>query len=119
MPPDASHETFKIPGDYMTDTQSTQKRALPEWIDLPMLVAALLTAAFYVIVFQKVPAGSIIHRYTTEHIVEYVVVAFFIWGMVDVVFKLCGFPLELMALRQPNLRDRSGKEPVENAKALA
>jgi biopolymer transport protein ExbB/TolQ len=103
----------------MTDTQSTQKRALPEWIDLPMLVAALLTAAFYVIVFQKVPAGSMIHRYTTEHIVEYVVVAFFIWGIVDVVFKVCGFPLELMALRQPSLRERTGKEPVEHATALA
>ena len=91
---------------------------MPEWVDLPMLVAAFLTAAFYVIVFQKVPAGSMIHRYTTEHIVEYVVVAFFIWGIVDVVFKVCGFPLELMALRQPSLRERSGKAPGPEASML-
>ncbi len=101
----------------MSASQS-KKRALPEWFDLPMAVAALLTVAFYIVVFREVPKGSIIHRYTTEHIVEYVVVAFFIWGIVDVVFKLCGFPLEMLALRQPNLRERTGKESVSEAKTL-
>src|SRR5262249_32958737 len=90
----------------------------PEWFDLPMAIAAVLTVAFYVVVFRGVPKGSIIHRYTTEHIVEYVVVAFFIWGIVDVVFKLCGFPLEMLALRQPNLKERTGKESVSEAKTL-
>ncbi|HEY2828172.1 MAG TPA: MotA/TolQ/ExbB proton channel family protein [Pirellulales bacterium] len=102
----------------MTNTQTSQKRALPEWVDLPMAVAALLTVAFYIIIYREVPKDSIIHRYTTEHVVEYVVVAFFIWGIVDVVFKLCGFPLEMLALRQPSLPDRSGKEPVSKSKIL-
>ncbi|HTQ38745.1 MAG TPA: MotA/TolQ/ExbB proton channel family protein [Pirellulales bacterium] len=102
----------------MTSTQNKQKKALPDWVDLPMAVAALLTVAFYVIVYREFPKGSLIHRYTTEHVVEYVVVAFFIWGIVDVVFKLCGFPLEVLALRQPGLPERNGKEPVANARAL-
>jgi biopolymer transport protein ExbB/TolQ len=83
-----------------------------------MAVAALLTVAFYVIVNREFPAGSMIHRYTTEHVVEYVVVAFFIWGIVDVVFKLCGFPLEVLALRQPGLPVRSGKDEVSKARQL-
>jgi hypothetical protein len=103
----------------MSDTQSTNRRALPDWVDLPMAVAAFLTVSFYVIVNRQFPAGSLIHRYTTEHIVEYVVVTFFIWGIVDVVFKLCGFPLELLALRQPGLPERSGKEPVSKSKILS
>ncbi|HZZ29788.1 MAG TPA: MotA/TolQ/ExbB proton channel family protein [Pirellulales bacterium] len=102
----------------MTNTQNKQKKALPDWVDLPMAVAALLTVAFYVIVYHEFPKGSLIHRYTTEHIVEYVVVTFFIWGIVDVVFKLCGFPLEVLALRQPGLPERNGKEPVGQSKVL-
>jgi biopolymer transport protein ExbB/TolQ len=102
----------------MTNSPSIQKRALPDWVDLPMAVAALLTVAFYVIVNRQFPPGSIIHRYTTEHVVEYVVVTFFIWGIVDVLFKLCGFPLELLALRQPSLSQRNGKELVSKSKIL-
>jgi biopolymer transport protein ExbB/TolQ len=102
----------------MSDTLNTQKRALPDWVDLPMAVGATLTVAFYVIINREFPADSIIHRYTTQHLVEYVVVAFFIWGIVDVVFKLCGFPLEMVALRQPGLPERSGKEPVAQARVL-
>ena len=80
-------------------------------IDLPMAVAALLTVAFYVVVNQESLKGSLIHRYTTKHFVEYVVVTFFIWGLVDVVFRLCGFPLELVALREttfPSELSRTG-----------
>src|SRR5438132_14285349 len=91
---------------------NTRKRVLPEWFDLPMAVAAILTVAFYVVIGQDAFKGSIIHRYTTEHVVEYVVVTFFIWGLVDVVFKACGFPLELMALRQPGLPLHLGREPL-------
>ena len=90
-----------------------RKRKLPQWVDLPMAVAAVLTVLFYVVINQATFNGSIIHRYTTEHVVEYVVVTFFIWGLVDVIFKACGFPLELMALRQPGLplRYRANRSP--------
>jgi hypothetical protein len=97
---------------------NSPKRKLPVWLDLPMAVAAVLTVLFYVVVNQSLFNGSIIHRYTTEHVVEYVVVTFFIWGLVDVVFKACGFPLELMALRQPSLPLRLGREPVSNVAVL-
>lgn len=97
---------------------NTQKRRLPAWLDLPMLVAAILTVVFYVVINRPAFNGSIIHRYTTEHIVEYVVVTFFIWGLVDVLFKACGFPLEFLALRQPSLPLRLAREPVTNVESL-
>ena len=87
-------------------------------IDLPMAVAALLTIAFYVIVNQESLKGSLIHRYTTEHFVEYVVVTFFIWGLVDVVFRVCGFPLELVALREETFPTKSTRQPVSTAAAM-
>ena len=87
-------------------------------IDLPMAVAALLTIAFYVIVNQESLKGSLIHRYTTEHFVEYVVVTFFIWGLVDVVFRVCGFPLELVALREETFPAKSTRQPVSTAAAM-
>ncbi|HEY2760522.1 MAG TPA: MotA/TolQ/ExbB proton channel family protein [Pirellulales bacterium] len=97
---------------------SPRKRKLPQWVDLPMAVAAVLTVLFYVVVNLPAFNGSIIHRYTTEHVVEYVVVTFFIWGLVDVIFKACGFPLELMALRQPGLPQRLARESIDAVGAL-
>jgi biopolymer transport protein ExbB/TolQ len=102
----------------MPSSKTSEKRAVPDWVDLPMAVGALLTVAFYVVINRECPPGSMIHRYTTEHVVEYVVVTFFIWGIVDVLFKLCGFPLELLALRQPGLAERSGKEAISKSKIL-
>src|SRR3954469_12656274 len=95
-----------------------KKHPLLKAIDLPMVVAAALTVVFYIVIRQDSFKNSLIQRYTTEHIVEYVVVAFFIWGLVDVAFRLCSFPLELFALRQETLPARSSKDPVEKSKAM-
>jgi biopolymer transport protein ExbB/TolQ len=97
---------------------SLKKHPLLKAIDLPMLVAAALTVVFYVVVSRDAFKGTLIERYTCEHIMEYVVVAFFIWGLVDVVFRVCSFPLEMMALRQYKLAPRTTKEPVEKSKAM-
>ncbi len=95
-----------------------KKHPVLKAIDLPMLVAAALTVVFYVVVNQESFAGSMIRKYTTEHIVEYVVVAFFIWGLVDVVFRLCGLPVEVLALRRNPLPERTATEPVSSAEAM-
>jgi len=43
--------------------------------------------------------STLLHRYTTEHPVEYVIVALFIWGLVDIGLKLMAFPKERWATR--------------------
>ncbi len=95
-----------------------KKHPLLKAIDLPMLVAAVLTVLFYVVINQEAFNNSLLRRYTSEHIVEYVVVAFFIWGLVDVVFRLCGFPLEILALRHHPLPPRGAREQVAKAKGM-
>ena len=87
-------------------------------IFIALMVLTVLTVGFYVIVGQEPLRSSALHTYTAEHAVQYVVVAFFFWGIVDVVFRACGFPLELMAMRQETLPERSGREPVQNARAM-
>jgi biopolymer transport protein ExbB/TolQ len=86
--------------------------------DASFILAMILTAAFYVVMYLPSMRGSILQHYTTEHIVEYVIVALFIWGIVDIVLKLFAFPLEIMALRQDWLPARQGREPMSNAHAL-
>ncbi len=59
-----------------------------------------------------------LYRYTTEHAVEYVIVALFCWGLVDVLLKVAAFPKESLALRHEWLPQRHGREPAANAQAL-
>jgi biopolymer transport protein ExbB/TolQ len=95
-----------------------QKPVLLRALDPSFLVAAICTIAFYVVVHQPSMRDTLLYHYTTEHIVEYVIVALFIWGIVDVILKLLSFPSELIALRQDWLPARTAREPVENAKLL-
>jgi biopolymer transport protein ExbB/TolQ len=95
-----------------------RKHPLLKAIDLPLLVAVALTVVFYLVVSREAFNDTLIQRYTCEHIMEYVVVAFFIWGLVDVVFRVCSFPLEVLALRHYRFVPRTAKEPVENSKAM-
>ncbi|HUE17369.1 MAG TPA: MotA/TolQ/ExbB proton channel family protein [Planctomycetaceae bacterium] len=86
--------------------------------DASFILAMILTAAFYVVMYLPSMRGSILQHYTTEHVVEYVIVALFVWGIVDIVLKLCAFPREIMALRQDWLPARQGREPMANAHVL-
>ena len=95
-----------------------RKPSLPRIFDLPLVVALVLTGCFYLVVTQESLKDSIITRYTTEHTVEYVIVAFFIWGLTDVVFRAFGFPSEMLALRQPWVPARGAREPVSHAAGL-
>jgi biopolymer transport protein ExbB/TolQ len=62
--------------------------------------------------------GTLIHRYTTEHLVDYVIVSLFFWGLIDVLAKLLSFPREIMALRADWLPARAGREEAANAASL-
>ena len=96
-----------------------QKSTGQKIFDLPLAIAAGLTFAFYWFVTQESMKESLLHRYTTEHAVEYVIVAFFIWGITDVVLRALGFPREMLALRQDYLPPPGGREPVSHAAVLA
>ena len=97
---------------------ATQKPSGSRIFDLPLIIAAGLVTAFYLIIGQESFKDSIVQRYTTEHAVEYVIITFFIWGITDVVFRALGFPREILALRQDYLPKHTGREPVAGAAAL-
>jgi biopolymer transport protein ExbB/TolQ len=86
--------------------------------DPSFALGALCTVAFYVFVNQPSMQGSILHRYTSEHVVEYVIVALFIWGVIDILLKLLFLPREIIALRQEWLPPRKAREPAANAETL-
>jgi biopolymer transport protein ExbB/TolQ len=68
-------------------------------------------------VLQPVMHGSLLHRYTTEHVVEYLIVVLFFWGVVDILQKLLAFPAEMMALRHDWLPRKLSREPVTNGQS--
>ena len=94
------------------------RKTLLRALDPAFLISVGCTVAFYVMVHQDSMHGTLLHRYTTEHAVEYVIVALFMWGIVDVVMKALGFPKELFAMRHEWLPPRQGREPVANAEIL-
>jgi len=97
---------------------NARKWVFSRMLDLPFAAAAVLTTIFYTIVLQESMEGTVLQRYTTEHAVEYVIVGFFIWGMMDVVFRLFTFPREKRALRHEFLPPRGTREPVSKATEL-
>ena len=76
-----------------------RKSGLPKVLDLPLAIAAALTFGFYWVITQEAMKATLLHRYTTEHLVEYVVVALSFWGLADVLGKLFSYPRQLLALR--------------------
>lgn len=96
----------------------TAKKPLWRALDHPFTVAAIITGTYYWFINQEGMRGSLLHRYTTEHVVEYVIVGFFIWGIADALFRVLSFPREIAALRQNWLPPRKGREPVAHAAQL-
>ncbi len=94
--------------------KSTSSRIL----DLPLFVAAAITVLYYLFITQESMKETLLAHYTTEHVVEYAIVAFFIWGLTDVVFRAAGFPSEMLALKQTWIPARGAREPVSNASLL-
>jgi biopolymer transport protein ExbB/TolQ len=86
--------------------------------DPSLLLAVPATGIYYAIMFQPEMHDTLLAKYTTEHMIEYVIVGMFMWGMVDVVLKLLTFPREFLALRQTWFPPRSGRVPVTAAAEL-
>jgi biopolymer transport protein ExbB/TolQ len=98
---------------------SKQKKSIqPHYADPSFILAAIATGLFYVVIWLPSMRGTLLHHYTTEHAVEYVIVAVFIWGIIDIVLKLLSFPREMLALRQDWLPPRQGREPMAQAHVL-
>jgi biopolymer transport protein ExbB/TolQ len=95
-----------------------QKTTQPRFVDPSFILAAICTGVFYFVVFQPSMRGTLLYHYTTEHAVEYVIVAVFIWGIIDIALKLLSFPREILALRQTWLPPRQGREPMSHAQVL-
>lgn len=97
---------------------SARKSSLTRVVDLPLLIGATLTISFYIFVHQPAMHDTLLHRYTTHHAVEYVIVAFFFWGSCDVILRILSFPKQSLALRQEWLPPRKGREPISNVAVL-
>ena len=99
----------------MTDRPKTSSR----FADPSLLLAIPATAALLRGHLSARHAKGMLHRYTTEYAVEYyVIVAMFMWGMIDVLLKLAAFPKELWALRQDWIPPRTGRVPIIQAAEL-
>ncbi len=87
-------------------------------LDPSLILGGLCTIAFYAVVTRPSMHDSILHRYTTEHFVDYVIVTLWIWGAVDLLLHLGRAPRELLSLRERWLPPRNGTEPVSHAAAM-
>lgn len=87
-------------------------------LDPSLILATIATVAYYAVMSQPAMHDTLLARYTTEHAVEYVIVALFIWGIIDIALKLLSFPREIIASRQEWLPARSGREPASHARTL-
>jgi len=83
-----------------------------------MIVAALLTVGFYAALEHPALAESKLQRYTAEHTVEYVIVAFMIWGCVDVIFRIWPLRREWRAVKTPLLPEIGARIPASAANEL-
>ncbi|WP_428305922.1 MotA/TolQ/ExbB proton channel family protein [Lacipirellula sp.] len=87
-------------------------------LDASFLIGAVCSAIFYAIMLSPAMKDSTLHRYTTEHLVEYVVVILTFWGLADVLRKLASFPREILALRQKWVPERKRRVPAMVATSL-
>jgi biopolymer transport protein ExbB/TolQ len=87
----------------------------PRVFDLPLAIGLTLTLGYYCIVLLPFCHDTLLHRYTTHHMVEYAVVMFFFWGLSDVALHLVRFQREFRSLKQPWLPRGGQREPVSRA----
>jgi len=91
---------------------------LPRSVDPSFILGAIATVAYYWTIHQPAMHDTALYRYTTEHVVEYVIVALFLWGLIDVALKFFSLPRDLLALREEWIPARSGRESADNALPL-
>lgn len=94
------------------------KSVLARTMDVTFLLAFASTLAYYWVITRPGMEDTLLHRYTTEHTVEYVIVAFFIWGLTDTLFRAMALPREQWALGAEWLPRATGREPISRAAVL-
>ena len=97
---------------------SARKSSILRVLDVSFLLGAASTIGFYAVMLSPGMKGTLLHRYTTEHIVDYVIVSLFFWGLMDVLGKLLAFPREMAALRHEWIPGHVGREDASHAQAL-
>ena len=88
------------------------------FLKTPLVWAVLVGATFYTFVHQPKFQGTIIHKYTTEHVTEYVIVLLFFWSSSHLVIRFLGLGREREALGHDLLPSLQGLEPATNAGEL-
>lgn len=91
---------------------------LPRSVDPSFILGAIATVAYYWVIHQPSMHETALYRYTTEHVVEYVIVSLFLWGLIDIALKVLAFPRNILALREDWLPARKGRESTDNALPL-
>jgi biopolymer transport protein ExbB/TolQ len=98
-------------------TKHPTPKGWTERLRTPFGIAVALTVLFYAFVHQPRMVGGLVHKYTTEHVTEYIVVALFFWGVTHLASCWVGFRRERLALRQQWLPPGAGQEPVTTAES--
>src|SRR5262245_41125350 len=86
--------------------------------DGSILIAGVLTIGWYALMSLPAAHGTLLHKYTTEHATEYIIVAMLFWGLSDLAIRCLGFRRETQALRHDWLPTRHGQEPASDASDL-
>jgi biopolymer transport protein ExbB/TolQ len=94
-----------------------RKNSILRVLDVSFALGAACTIGFYALMLSPGMKDTLLHRYTTEHVVDYVIVSLFFWGLMDVIAKLCSFPRDVLALRREWLPERQGREDSSRATA--
>jgi len=92
-----------------------QKNALLRVLDPAFVAGAISTIAFYSIISLPGFRDTALYHYTTEHSVEYVIVALFLWGVCDILLRLLSFPREFVSLKQHWLPAYQGRQSATEA----
>ncbi len=95
-----------------------RKNSVLRLLDGSFLLGAACTVGFYAVMLTDRMQGTLLHRYTTEHLVDYVIVSLFFWGLMDVFAKLFSFPREVLALRHELIPGHIGREDAGRAQTL-
>src|SRR4051812_45172924 len=82
------------------------------FLKTPLVWAALAGATFYAFVLQPKFHGTMIHKYTTEHVTEYVIVLLFFWSSAHLIIRFLGLGREREALGFDLLPPVNGLEPA-------
>ncbi|SFI37876.1 MotA/TolQ/ExbB proton channel family protein [Planctomicrobium piriforme] len=97
---------------------ANRKNFFLRMLDPSLILGGMCTIGFYAVIHHPSMHDSVLHHYTTEHVVEYVIVTLWIWGVVDILLRMLSFPRDLLALRENWLPPRQGKEPASHALAM-